>query len=201
MSARADLPTSYAELRRRRRDGQAPPAIGPCAIRGCRARGPAVRFGYDHCHEHDYPRGAVCHSHNGRMALADAQLAQLRQDRTTPLALAAWHDEPELVAHWSRCPRCLASFPAVAQLEQLWPGDRWANVVTRVILVNVARDPRWLSVDRVLARVNAREVRRALESWGPQRPDYDLRDTLRRALGDPAPRRPRAWPKRTARAV
>lgn len=105
---------------------------------------------------------------------------------------AAWHDEPRLVAHWARCPGCLAGFPAVARLEQLWPGERWAAVVSRVVLVNTQLEPGWLSVEAVLARVNAMERSGHL---GSQRLAYDLRNTLRRAFGDPALRWPRAWPR------
>jgi hypothetical protein len=180
-----ELPTrSYAELRRMRRDGLAPVASGPCMIYRCDCAslsgGGAVRFGYDHCHDHDYIRGVICHPRNGNMTYTDAEMTRVRlgsPDR--------WPVAPELVAHWARCPECVRSLPSCARLVRLWPRERWAEVVTRVVLVNVTIDPDWLSIEALLSRVNVAHVESG-PGWSmTTRPDWTQYQALRQAFGSP----------------
>jgi hypothetical protein len=92
-----------------------PPASGPCEIAGCRRdsrrwwcgpgheHGPGCRHDiivYDHCHVHDYIRGSICLSCNGRMIQVDRFIQPWNYSMTGMM--------PGLIAHWERCPHCLA---------------------------------------------------------------------------------------------
>jgi hypothetical protein len=113
-----------------------PPASGPCDIQGCRhdsrnwwcgpghAHEPACRHDiivYDHCHTHDYIRGSICLSCNGRMIPIDQFIQPYSWQRQMPA----------LIAHWERCPHCVtrhgrwrARFTGTAGTP--WPPPGWA---------------------------------------------------------------------------
>jgi len=86
-----------------------PPKLGICEV--CLASPPPATD-LDHCHEHGWIRGEVCHSHNLKMQAIDAG---------TKFHL--W--DPWMLEHWQKCPDCvrtqsrvLPSVPLVFDLDR-----------------------------------------------------------------------------------
>lgn len=84
------------------------PKLGVCEI--CLTIPPPATY-LDHCHEHGWIRGEVCHSHNLKMQAIDAG---------TKVHL--W--EPWMLEHWQKCPDCVQT-----QSRALPPTPRTFDVV------------------------------------------------------------------------
>lgn len=146
-------PTSYRRLRSLMDHGRGRRATGPCGITGCdyldSCDGPSrvdsplyPLFVWDHCHEHDVVRGALCQRHNAAMGYVDRQdHAQLRR-YSGQLA--------DLLPYWQRCPGCAALGSWQPVMVRHWPA-----------LVR-------LNLDRAAA-ADRQAARRAGPGWPPPR--------------------------------
>jgi hypothetical protein len=114
--------------------GTHPSKLGVCEI--CLAVPPPATY-LDHCHDHGWIRGEVCHSHNLKMQAIDAG---------TKFHL--W--EPWMLEHWQKCPDCVRT-----QSRALPPAPPMFDVDEALLSVlkalrapSTADEPRPLSVGR-----------------------------------------------------
>lgn len=80
------------------RYGEHSPAVGGAACEACARTVPRLRV--DHCHRHQWVRGAVCPSCNASMARIDQRVAPRMPINRGTVTLA------QLIEHANRCPDC-----------------------------------------------------------------------------------------------